>query len=260
MEITALLLLPLVGGYFFANTCNITRFRAAREEGHRLYFRSALYGVLSFVLALLLRILLLNVWADYRAWEQPALEAIRHILKEGSEDSAVVVFLLVIAMLIGIVAGPLVNRALPKGWWLKLAIKDDELEALLHRALARAMPVSLTMENGKVYVGFVLKTFEPKTVRKNFRILPLMSGYRSETGKVNFTTYYDKAYERVGIGSNDARLSFQDFEIVLPTDKVHSAGLFDVHAYREFQNLDAPTRAPGDHDRERMAWKRRDIR
>lgn len=256
-----MLLLPLVGGYFFANTCNATRFRAAREEGHRLYFRAAFYGVILFAVALLLRVLVLIAWPGYRAWEHSALVAIQPILKQGNEDAAIVVLLSLIALAIGVLAGPVVNRLIiGKSFWLKAAIKEDEFEALLHRAVARAMPVSLTMENGKVYVGFVSKTFEPKMSRKNFRILPLMSGYRSDAGKVNFTTYYDKAYERVGLGANDARLSLRDFEIVLPTDKVHSAGLFDVRAYQEFQTLAGAGIAPTDLERDRKAWNRSDRR
>lgn len=258
MELTALLLLPLVGGYIFANACNATRFRAVREEGHRLYFRAAFYGVFLFFFATLLRILLVRIWPDYREWEREVLASIQPILKDGKEDSAIVVLLAFIAMLLGAVSGPILNRTfLGEGPWLKAAIKDDEFEALLHRAVARAMPIALTMENRKVYVGFVSKTFEPKMTRKNFRILPLMSGYRNESGKTIFTTFYDKAYELVGVDEGRSpRLLLEDFEIVFQTDKVDSAGLFDVPTYNEFQKLGESVRTLEDLERQRKAWRR----
>lgn len=255
MELTALLLLPLVGGYIFANSCNATRFRAAREEGHRLYFRAAYYGVFLFLIATAARLLIVWLWPEYRGWERTLLPTIQPMLKESKEDAAVVVLLALGAMLLGGVSGPLLNLTVfGESRWLKAAIKEDEFEALLHRALARAMPIALTMENRKVYVGFVSKTFEPKMSRKHFRILPLMSGHRTETGKMVFTTFYDQAYERAGIanGSN-SRLTLEDFEILFPTDKVQSAGLFDVPTYTEFQRLGASP-ATINPEVERKSW------
>lgn len=255
MELTALLLLPLVGGYIFANNCNATRFKAAREEGHRLYFRAAYYGVFLFLIVTIARLLVVWLWPEYREWERTVLPTIQPMLKDSKEDSAVVVLLALCAMLLGGISGPILNATVfGESRWLKAAIKEDEFEALLHRALARAMPIALTMENRKVYVGFVSKTFEPKMSRKNFRILPLMSGYRTDTGKMIFTTFYDEAYARAGVvnGSN-SRLTLEDFEILFPTDKVHSAGLFDVPTYTEFQRIGgAPVTV--DPESQRKAW------
>lgn len=257
MELTALLLLPLVGGYLFANTCNATRFRAAREEGHRLYFRAAFYGVLLFFVSAVIRLLLVKAWPAYRTWEAGILAAIQPILKDGKEDSAIVVLLAFFAMGIGWLAGHVFNRLLGETPWLRAAIQDDEFEALLHHALARAMPVALTMENGKVYVGFVRKTFKPKVARKNFRILPLMSGYRDSAGKINFTTFYDKAYEQVRQSSRPAKLYLEDFEMVFPTERVQSAGLFDVQTYSEFQKFAPRQYTLEALERERKAWRGR---
>ena len=49
MEI-APLLMPLVGGFFFAESSFFLRYQVAREDGHRRYFRSAAVGVLPFLL------------------------------------------------------------------------------------------------------------------------------------------------------------------------------------------------------------------
>jgi len=42
-------------GYFFASYWRLAALSTKREEGHHLYFRAALFGVVLFLLALLLR-------------------------------------------------------------------------------------------------------------------------------------------------------------------------------------------------------------
>ena len=55
MDVALVLILPVIGGYYFASYWNFTKFRCAREDGHRLYFRAALYGTILFLIAYLLR-------------------------------------------------------------------------------------------------------------------------------------------------------------------------------------------------------------
>ena len=60
MDFAVLLFLPLVGGYIFARTCNFTRYKVPREDGHRLYFRSGFWGVALFIAALALHLLMFS--------------------------------------------------------------------------------------------------------------------------------------------------------------------------------------------------------
>jgi len=257
VDVTPFLLQVLVGGYVFANTCNPIRYRTAREDGHRLYFRATFYGVCLFFAALLLRLWLISDFDFYREWEQGIRDVIRPILKDTEGDSWIFLVVSVWTLILGsTIAGPLNRLLFPKSSWLITAIQEDDLESLFHRALARAMPVALTMENAKVYVGFVVKTYEPRLARKHLRILPLMSGYRAESGKVNFTTFYDSAYKKINVWPNGVDgLSLEDFELVLPIDKVQSANLFDVETYNQFQTAQSQAgtgRAGGDP---RKAWR-----
>ena len=126
--------------------------------------------------------------------------------------------------------------------WHQDAIEDDDFERILNDAASRNLPIAVTMSNKKVYVGFVLRTFDPNQSRKSIAVLPLMSGYRSDVdGRLNFTTYYVEIYGDDGLDAPDSQLpdplkhlSPRDFEIALPIDKVQSLGLFDLKAYAEF--------------------------
>lgn len=63
-----------------------------------------------------------------------------------------------------------------------------------------------------------------------------MSGFRDkDSGKAEFTTFYDLMYEHISNG-NAAHLSPEDFEIVLPLNEIQSANLFDTDAYELFKN------------------------
>ncbi len=278
MDITALLILPLVGGYIFSRTCNAIRFRTVREDGHRLYFRAAFYGAFLFAATALIRLYLVAKFPAYREWENELREVIQPALKESKgPDTWVISVICIGSLVLGAVFWvPLNMLFFWRSVWLLQAVEEDEFESLLHRALSRASPVAFTMENKKVYVGFVVKTYEPNMLRKTIRLLPLMSGFRNESGKIEFTTFYDEAYRTVGIASlgdgetlaedavnhvveqdseGETNLSLTDFEIVLPIDRVHSAGLFDINAYRHFQLLAARPRTPEELLRERKSWR-----
>ena len=63
MDAALIVVLPLVGGYIFASRWIVTKYVVDREDGHRLYFRAAFYGVFLFAVALLIR-LILQSWFD----------------------------------------------------------------------------------------------------------------------------------------------------------------------------------------------------
>lgn len=58
MDLTPLLILPVVGGYAFAVVWSPSSYPASRESGHRLYFRAVFYSVFLFICALCIHVLL----------------------------------------------------------------------------------------------------------------------------------------------------------------------------------------------------------
>lgn len=240
MDTALILLLPLVGGYIFASRWLITSYSVAREDGHRLYFRAAFYGAFTFAVALLLRFILLGYSESYVDVELSITSYLRHFLKTPTDSGQVDTLLISIyALIVGsalwvplnqIFFRPLSIRRLILNW----AVEDDDFEKLIQSAAQRSMPVCVTMDNRKVYVGFVSVTMNPKRERKALTILPLMSGSRdSESGKIVFTTFYNKIYDE--LDGHFPHLVLKDFELVLPTDRINSSNLFDLGVYAAFQ-------------------------
>lgn len=60
MDLATLILFPLLSGYIFSLLFPPSRYYAAREEGHKLYFRAAFYGFFLFTCSVLLICLLTN--------------------------------------------------------------------------------------------------------------------------------------------------------------------------------------------------------
>lgn len=253
MDTVLLFALPLVGGLIFCSTWNFTRWRVAREEGHRLYFRAVLFGAILFAVVALIRSQLGTHYPPYLTVETAVKEFIKPMAKDQSTaatvaDLTVTCFL---TMLAGWPLAWLLNLGFRKDFWLRRAIKKDELEGFLLDAADGEFPIAVTMDDRKVYVGYLVTGFDPTIGRKCILLLPLMSGYRhQETHKVNFTTFYTELYGAGNIsGTADQEkvlpaplehLSAKDFITVLPADRIASCRLFDAQAYLEFQKPKVP--------------------
>jgi len=247
MDTVLLFALPLVGGLIFCSNWNFTRWRVAREEGHRLYFRAVFYGALIFASVALARPYVESVCPPCSAAARYAKALVEPMAKEKSAgpsvaDLTVTCFL---AMLSGLPLAWLLNLVFWKNFWLRRAIKKDELESLLLLAADKENSIAVTMDDGKVYVGYVVEGFDPAVGRKCILLLPLMSGYRDKTThKVNFTTFYLELYGTDDGGTVDQNkplpaplehLTAEDFITALPTDRIASYRLFDARAYQKFQ-------------------------
>ena len=248
MDTVLLFALPLVGGLIFSSHWNFTRWRVAREEGHRLYFRAVFWGAVIFALVAIARpcvegvVPLVSSAVTYlKALIEPMAKD--ELTAPALADLTITCF---VAMLSGWPLAKLLNFAFPEREWIRRAIEKDDLEKLLLRAADEEVPLCVTMDDRKVYVGYVVEGFDPALGRKSILILPLISGYRDEdTLEVNFTTFYTYLY-----GAREAMdrtaplpapldyLTAEDFIIVLPVDRIASYRLFDVAAYNKFQTLE----------------------
>jgi hypothetical protein len=253
MDTVLLFALPLVGGLIFCSVWNFTRWRVAREEGHRLYFRAVFYGAILFVVVATIRHQLESRFPWYSAMEAAVKESIKPMAKDpnGAATVADLTVTCFLAMLAGWPLAFLLNFGFRKKFWLRRAIKEDDFEAFLLDAADRELPIAATMDDRKVYVGYVVAGFDPAIGRKCILLLPLMSGYRhQETHTVNFTTFYTDLYGVVSVAGSAKQskalpaplehLIAEDFITVLPADRIASCRLFDVQAYLEFQKSKPP--------------------
>src|SRR3954466_15864680 len=81
MDLAALSVLVVLGGYCFAYLWRATTSTIRRADGHHLYFRAALCGSFLFVLALGVRSLLVSAFPAYHSFDSALVEYFRPALK-----------------------------------------------------------------------------------------------------------------------------------------------------------------------------------
>ena len=218
-----LLLLPLIGGYFFLTYWNFTKFDTKRYSGHRLIFHAAAAGLMFLVIAFAVT----RFIADY--FPQPAASWRDFVPFEYAGTS-------LLALLLGVtVWWPLNRLFFPEDLAAKRTIEkwNDFLEMMLADAGREVKLVSITLKNRKVYIGLVTRTFNPMYERRHVQLLPFKSGYRDSSNlELILTTDYALAYARM-IEQMPAILTsgIRDFEIVIPVAAIESINLFDPDAY-----------------------------
>lgn len=237
MDAVFALILPLVGGFFVIREATFIKYQAAREDGHRLYFRIAWYGFWLFLASFLilgsLRVTLSLAGIPlYGEVEHTVLARLAPFMKEGQQSAARVGFVTVcaFAMILGRFSPLVLNRFAKKSSLQALmeATSQNELEGLLVDAVAMAKSVLVTLTTGKAYVGFVLSSPEPRAERRVIALLPLASGYRSVNHELVLTTFYDQIYVQSDAADDG------NFRLVLAVDKIVSAAFFDFEIYERF--------------------------
>lgn len=222
-----LFLLGLVAGFNFIKEWEVTRYQLAREDGHKLYFRAAFWGlvVCAISASLVLAFAYLYVSVSQIELFHPVI-----IVTE------LVLVTLVVSPITAYAFAKLLNIFANKLEHYYDALKENEFEYMLVTAMTTEFMVMTTMDDNKVYVGWVYQVSDPaKAERKYFSIIPVMTGFRDERRKVEFTTYYNELYQL----TNDAlaHLNINHFAVVLPVQRLVSCRLFDADAYSRFERM-----------------------
>ena len=104
----------------------------------------------------------------------------------------------------------------------------NDLLRLLHTASLEEKPVSVSLENGKVYIGVVAAAPSLAPQDTYLSITPFYSGYRDrETNELILTVDYLAVYEK-------KNLDAYDFRVVLPMANIRVASFFDQSIYPSF--------------------------
>ena len=218
-----LLLIPAIGGYWFLTHWNYTRYRAARDSGYHVLFSSAFAGLVLFVLAYGM-VLLLKHWLPQLVaqWDS-------HIPIPYSAPA-------VLSVLLGFLLPIPLNwiygteRAAQKA----AVISGDLVELLIAESIADQKLVELSLKSGKSYIGLALESgIERQQVEPDVALIPLLSGYRNqETRELVITTDYSLVIEQA---LESWGLNYEDFRIVIPMSQIVSARLFFPKVYDLFQ-------------------------
>jgi hypothetical protein len=113
------------------------------------------------------------------------------------------------------------------------------LEILLDDAIINKNQLSLTLNSGKVYIGYITSTFDPARDRKFVSIIPTISGYRDPIShRLDLNQQYENAIAAIEARAGGINhLSREDLKIVIPVDSIRSANAFDEDVFRLLNNL-----------------------
>jgi hypothetical protein len=222
-----LFLLGLVAGFNFIKEWEVTRYQLAREDGHKLYFRAAFWGLAVSIstAALILTFAYLGTSIYHNQLSHPF-----------DAPTELVLLTLIVSPITAYAFAKVLNRFVNKLEHYYDALKENEFEYMLVTAMTTEFMVMITMEDSKIYVGWVYQVSDPaKAERKYFSIIPVMTGFRNERREVEFTTYYNELYQL----TNDAlaHLDINHFAVVLPVHRLVSCRLFDADAYSRFEKM-----------------------
>ena len=140
------------------------------------------------------------------------------------------------AALLGFVLPYFFNFALDKSGFLtkqeanykSIMRHGNHLLRLLHSASAQEKPVSVTLDNNKVYIGLVAGAPNLEPHDAHLSVTPFFSGYRvRDTLDLRLNVDYLKVYE-------EHDLHPEDFRVVVPISNIRMASLFDHSVYPAF--------------------------
>lgn len=246
MDVAAVFVLALLGGYCFASLWRFTAYATRRVDGHHLYFRAALYGVVLFGAALLIRITLLTGSTAYAQLEGALVHYIKPLMKapdaSGAERQvelarqAQMVVTAAYALGIGPLLALLLNFVTRKRWVLRYTL--SVLDKLLLRSQEQRMPVLLTLSTGKIYIGPIVSISDPDRPPAMVVVLPMFSGHRDTAGRMSLTSDYETVYQELRKGKaaalNLTAAWITQFQLAIRADTIVSATLFSPAIYSEF--------------------------
>jgi hypothetical protein len=287
-----LLLLPLLGGFVFAQKFNPTRYNTLRSAGNRLFFYAAISGVASLFLSILVVHFLLPT--RFGQWLSSNWHAVAPFNHSGKATGA---FLLGVTLWWPLNHLGKLRIGKFRPFYLlseqaavdrDIAGKSDPFETLLRRALGSGRQVSVTLRTGKVYIGKVATNFNPAHKIESISLVLSRSGHRDPvTQELTIDVDYNKTHQKLReslwdrIGTNMERLAkkhpdrsdeelvellvqelpvqgiVSQFETVVLVSEVISVGFFDDGIYEEYFRTHGTAKAKSGQQPARKSRKQR---
>lgn len=217
-----MLILPLVGGYYFLIHSHHFKFYHQRVSDQRLVFNSIIAGTVLSVVAFSLMKLTGLLFDE--------VTPLGHYLNTDLEHLGTSL----LALMIGICSPWITNRFLEEEEGIAQSIDKigTDLEKMLKHAIRNRLTVCITLSTGKVYAGWPLQVPVPRQ-SEYIKIAPMLSGFRDLELKLHFTTEYLSAIE-----SKKNNLTREDFTLVIKTEEIITINYFDISVYDEFVQAD----------------------
>ena len=186
-----LLLLPLIGGYFFITTFVYLKYKYRRLSSQRILFASIITGTLFLFTVFVLRAILFWVFPQFLDYFLLKLERFP-LIKIDYLWTAIFTFLL--AFLGTHILNALLSITnywkLPNPMAWAVGRYGNELEQLFMHSAIAGTAIQITLRNRKVYIGFATEI--PKPGETNYlKLTPVLSGARNrKTMEFTVTTNY----------------------------------------------------------------------
>lgn len=226
-----LIILPLLAGYIFLITFNITKFYHQRIEKQRLIFNSLVAAFFIAIIGYLSDHFLLksDFLIYYRNIVSNFVTEIIKIEVPGLKHS---ILFFLISYPLGIFLNCFFWRKfsfaytvekwgnqLERLFWFSLNEKNDENKLLM-----------LTTKSNKVYIGYVNKISEP-IGETYITIIPNFSGFRNkENLKLEITTKYTDVIEKYVLANNAKEID-NKLGIILPVSEILIVSKFDSEVF-----------------------------
>ena len=247
-----LILLPLLGGYIFLITFNLTRYYHKRIEKNRLIYNSLLFAFVAIGTVYLLDYLFLKVFNTYseilcvktkfalefRNYVSLQIDNVAKFSKPGFKQSLVVLFL-------SYPLAYLLNKSkyFQKDFSFDYTLNKfgNEYEKIIWNTLGEANDLDkllmVTTKSNKVYIGQITKLSDP-IENTHIKILPSMSGYRDkETQKLTVTTSYIDVIAAASQNDQTERLDSK-LGVIIPMDEISLISRFDYELFGQFNAFD----------------------
>lgn len=229
------ILIPVLGGFLFVKYSYLTRFRAIRDNGYVILFKSAVVGLFFYGFSFLIwRAAILDEKAN------PAIPEWIDFLHDflGYPELLPAIFSL---FLMGFFVVT-VNYFLDKDEMKKLVITqdDDAFEVTILNAYLEKKFILVTLNTGKVYVGKVTDTyFRVNDEIRSIRFSPFFSGYRKPDDlTLQLTTYYGHIYKQIANQPDQFDVKISDFSVAIRYEHIISVSPFDPKTYARFRELE----------------------
>lgn len=226
-----LLILPLVAGYYLLTRFYPFKYKQQRLDRQRLIFESILLAVCVSVITYFIRLFIEFITPN----DVCNLVYSKFPIKTQYIGTSLATLLLTV------IFTESVNFFLDKEKFIKKAIKSvgNEFELLLKSSFEHRRMLQITLKNDKVYVAWV-KELPIPSISNYIRVIPVMSGYRTDEKEVEYTTHYLTVYAEYVKDGETLNISDLNVDLVINNSEIVTLSYFDSKMYKKFNDLKKP--------------------
>ena len=219
------MIFPLIGGYYIITRLEKYAYINQRLGDQAILFNSILMGIPLLIISLSLSGLFTIFFED----EVKLLKGF-FPLKEKYVGTCFLSFILA-------VGGTFIwNKFIKESRAIATAVQriGNELELLFAISVSDSQLIQITLNNDKVYVGWV--EIIPKPNETQFvKIIPLLSGYRDDKKELKLMTDYSRVYADYIQRGRIRDIKELEMNLVVRVSEIVTASKFDFEIWEQFE-------------------------